>query len=230
MTRDNTRLTADAAAARLRTACGDVRRTLGDIEALLPEPQGKPRSGTIGRHAPESSEPWQGEAAAVYWTVHAGARRLEDECRTAIGLGPHDPPRGGSLLNTAYALNGIAETATLLPDATGNDTTPLKSALRRVEHWAAMIGRLSDIDQADTWVPVPRQPGAMPPACPYCEMFTLRMTVRREIVRCFNPACRDADGRPPTARMERGQLTGDGMLVFADSTVVHYRGEAAETI
>jgi hypothetical protein len=60
-------------------------------------------------------------------------------------------------------------------------------------------------------------------------MFTLRMAVRREIVRCFNPACRDNDGLAPVARMERGRLTGDGMLVFADTTVVHYREEVAET-
>jgi hypothetical protein len=60
-------------------------------------------------------------------------------------------------------------------------------------------------------------------------MFTLRMAVRREIVRCFNPACRDNDGHAPVARMERGRLTGDGMLVFADTTVVHYREEVAET-
>lgn len=209
--------------ARLRAACADVRKSLADVAALLPEPQGKPKSGTIGRHPPEPSEPWQGEAAACYWTIHFGTRRLEDALRDQIGLGPHLPPRGGSALNTTHALGAIEDTGPTLP------AEALRTAVRKVERWAAMIDQLSDIDQADVWTPVPRQPGAMPPACPYCDLFTLRMTVRREIVRCFNPPCRDNEGRPPVARMDRNKVTGDGVLVFADQTVIHYRGEAAET-
>lgn len=214
---------ASADAARLTTACTDVRKALPDVRALLPEPQGRAKTGTIGRHPPESSEPWQGTAAAVYWNIHFGARNLEDECRAAIGLEPHTPRRGGSSANTDEALRAIAACTTSL------DPPMLAAVRRRVESWSTSIYQLPDIDLADLWTPVPRQPGALPPACPYCGLFTLRMTVRREIVRCFNPPCRDADDRPPTARMERGRLTGDGMLVFNDSTVVHYRGEAAET-
>lgn len=213
---------ASADAARLTAACTDVRDALHQVAALLPEPHGKPRSGTIGRHAPESAEPWRGEAAAVYWNIHFGARNLEEACRSDVGLPPPGHRRGGSEQNTDEALKRIGDYApTLSPKF-------LAAARARVERWARSIDELSDIDQADVWVPVPRQPGALPPACPYCDLFTLRMTVRREIVRCFNPACRDNDGRPPLARMERGRLTGDGMLVFHDQTVVHYR-EAAKT-
>jgi len=214
---------AQADAARLTTACTDVRKALADVAALLPEQQGRPKSGTIGRHAPESAEPWQGEAAAVYWNIHFGARNLEDECRADVGLPPIQPRRGGSSANTDEALLRIGNYAAALSPKF------LAACRARVERWATSIDRLSDIDLADVWVPVPRQPGHLPPACPYCGMFTLRMTVRREIVRCFNPPCRDGDDRPPIARMERGRYTGDGMLVFTDQTVVHYRGEAAET-
>jgi hypothetical protein len=222
MTRDNnTNPAVDAA--RLTAACTDVRKALPDVRALLPEPQGRPRTGVISRHTPNASEPWQGEAAAVYWTIHFGARQLEDTCRINIGLGAHHPPRGGSSPNTNTALRLIADYgSTLTPDA-------LADARRRVESWVTAIGQLTDVDYADTWVPVPRSPGNIPPACPYCHLFTLRMAPRREIVRCFNPPCRDNDARPPVARMERGRLTGDGMLVFADTTVVHYREEVAET-
>lgn len=213
--------TADAA--RLTAACITVITAITDVAALLPEPQGKPRTGTIGRHPPESSAPWQGEAAACYWTIHAGARHLENECRADIGLPPLSPARGGSDTNTRLALQAVAA---LAPTMTAHT---LAAARRRVEGWDTTIGRLPDIDHADVWVPVPRQPGALPPACPYCTLFTLRMTVRREIVRCFNPACRDGDGRAPAARMERNKVNGDGVLVFADQTVVHYREEAAET-
>lgn len=212
-----------ADAARLTSACNDVRKSLADVAALLPEPQGRPRLGTIGRHAPESSEPWQGEAAAVYWNIHFGARNLEDACRYAVGLKPRNPRRGGSAENTDEALMIIGNYGATLP------ADFLREVRRKVEGWSTAIDRLSDIDLADVWVPVPRTKGALPPACPYCTLFTLRMTVRREIVRCFNPVCRDSDNRPPMARMERGRLTGDGMLVFNDSTVVHYREEVAET-
>ena len=223
MNREQQTDAATADVARLTTACTDVRKALADVAALLPEPQGRPRSGTIGRHAPEGSEPWQGEAAAVYWTIHFGARNLEDACRYAIGLKPLTPRRGGSADNTDEALKTIGNYGPTLP------ADMLGEVRRRVESWATSIDQLSDIDLADVWVPVPRQPGALPPACPYCQLFTLRMTVRREIVRCFNPPCRDTAGVPPVARMERGKLTGDGMLVFNDSTVIHYRGEVAET-
>lgn len=210
----------NANADRLTVALAEVRKSLPYVVDLLPEQQGRPRTGTIGRHAPESSEPWQGEAASVYWTIHAGARRLEDACRHDIGLPPRTPARGGSHANTILALQAIGDHApTLTP-------TGLATARRRAEAWANAINRLSDIDLADVWVPVPRQPGVLPPICPYCHTFALRMAVGRQLVRCFNPACRDSDGNPPVARMERGRLTGDGMLVFGDQTVVHYREEA----
>lgn len=211
---------AQADADRLYAAVGKVLEDYEQVAALLPEPQGKPKLGTIGRHAPESSEPWQGEAASVYWSIHFGARRLEDAVRTDIGLSPHEPVRGGSDGNTVDALRAIRNAATTMTAGM------LHTCVRRVEGWHTAIMRMTDIDQADTWVPVPRQPGHLPPTCPYCTNFTLRMSTGREIVRCFNPPCRDGDGKRPVARMERGRLTGDGMLVFGDQTVVHYREEA----
>jgi hypothetical protein len=223
MRREQQQTSGQSDVARLIAACTDVRKSLADVRALLPEPQGRAKVGTIGRHPPDSSEPWQGAAAAVFWTIHAGARRLEDACRADVGIGPVTPPRGGSDTNTDEALLTVSAYASTLTPAL------LKVARRRAEKWATSIDQLPDIDLADVWTPVPRQPGALPPSCPYCAMFTLRMTVRREIVRCFNPPCRDHEGSPPVARMERGRLTGEGMLVFNDSTVVHYRGEAAET-
>jgi hypothetical protein len=210
--------TDQADADRLTAAVGDILKSLADVAALLPEPSGRPQTGTIGRHAPESSEPWQGAAAAVYWTIHFGARQLEDVCRADIGLPPQDPARGGSAANTDDALRAVASTA---PTMTAG---ALNAARRRVEAWLTAIQQIPDIDLADTWVPVPRQPGSLPPTCPYCTTFSLRMAPARQVVRCFNPPCRDTDDRPPVARMENG-LSG-GVLVFGDGQVVHYREEA----
>lgn len=204
----------------LNDAITAVRLRLADVAALLPEPQGQPRLGTIGRHTPGGSEPWQGAAAAVYWTIHFGVRRLEEEVRTDIGLTP--AARGGSTANTRDALTAIRNaSATMSPGM-------LTACRRRVQRWATSIDQLPDIDQADMWVPVPRNPGHLPPTCPYCGLFTLRMAVRRGLVRCFNPPCRDNNDSPPLARMEQSRINGDGLLVFGDGTVIHYR-EAAQT-
>lgn len=219
---DNAERKAAADATRLADAITHIRSYLADVAALLPEPHGRPRTGTIGRAAPESSEPWQGGAAATYWDIHFGCRRLEEQIRTDLGFEPHHPPRGGSSANTDEALRAItAAIAAMTPGM-------LAAARRRAERWSTSIDQLPDVDRADTWVPVPRQPGMLPPSCPYCTMFTLRMSVQRERVRCFNPPCRDTQDYPPVARMDHNRITGDGVLVFGDGTVIHYR-EAAQT-
>lgn len=185
------------------------------LELLLPEPSG--RSGSsIGRRPPSSGEPWNPEAAGVYWRIHAGARDLENELRHARAFGPLSPPRGGTRANTIEALRAIGLLAVGLPEET------LRRAADRVERWANAARRCRDLDELDRWVPVPQVPGSLPPACPYCESFSLRMSLGRSEVRCFKPGCLDMDGHQPVARMEPGRLTGSGILVFRDETVVHY--------
>jgi hypothetical protein len=51
--------------------------------------------------------------------------------------------------------------------------------------------------------------------------------LRREVVRCFNPVCRDSRGDPPVARMEHGGMSGVAQLVFRDGREVDYH-ELAE--
>jgi len=192
------------------------------VRQLLPEPDGSgPQTGTIGRHAPESSEPWQGAAAAVYWTIHFGARRLEDVLRADVGLPPVHPERGGSEANTISALVQISRHGSTCTVGT------LKIAIRRVTNWVRAINRLDDHDQAEDWRPLPRVAGTLPPDCPFCQLLTLKMNTRREVVRCFNPTCKDTEGNPPVARMERGRMSGMAQLVFRDGREVDYR-ELAE--
>ena len=95
--------------------------------------------------------------------------------------------------------------------------------LGAVARWVSAARRIRDIDEEDAWTPVPRAPGAEPPACPYCRTLSLRMSKAREVVRCFFPGCVDIDGNPTQARMEQGRLGSGGMLVFGDGTVVAYR-------
>lgn len=190
---------------------------------LLPEPSGTgPATGTIGRHAPESSEPWQGEAADAYWRIWFGARKLADRLRRRMGL----PVRRWGAGDTGAAFTAIANLAAL-----GSTIPPAEVAEAReeVERWVASAQRIRDIDQVETWVPLPRPPGFPPPACPYCKTLSLRMAKGREEVRCFFPECKDYDGSPTRARMETGRFTDSGHLVFGDGTVVAYREAHDET-
>jgi hypothetical protein len=208
-------------ATQLSDAVTTVMNALPDIRDLLTEPTNAgPQTGTIGRHAPESSEPWHGEAAAVYWTIHFGARQLEDSMRADIGLPPVRPERGGTEANTIGALIQINRMGSTVTEGI------LTVATRRVERWVHAIERLGDMDQAEQWVPVPRAPGTHI-FCPFCQLLTLRVNLRREVVRCFNPPCRDSNDRPPVATITRGRMSGLTQLVFQDGREVDYK-ELAE--
>lgn len=195
--------------------------SLPHIRDLMPEPDVTgPQTGTIGRHAPESSEPWQGQAAAVYWTIHYGARRLEVDLREQLGLPPVQPARGGSEANTISALLAIPRLATTLPGpavAIAGDV---------VSRWVRLIDQLDPHRGLDNsapdwhWRPLPKRDGRSF-ACPYCETFALRLNIARMTVRCFNTGCRDGDDQPPVARAAHDRL------VFRDGHVVDYR-ELAE--
>jgi hypothetical protein len=63
----------------------------------------------------------------------------------------------------------------------------------------------------------------MPPQCPYCETYSLRVAVRSRVVMCFKYGCEDRDGTtPPTGTMDRllaGPQAGQPVLVWADGLV-----------
>lgn len=200
--------------AHLIKALADAEDLLPVLAALLPEPSGTgPQTGTIGRHAPESSEPWHGEAADAYWRIYFGARKLADDLRRLAGV----PVRAWGYGETTRALGMIASLAASVPEQ------DLADARQRVESWVNGARRIRDIDEGETWAPLPRPPGFPPPACPYCQTLSLRMAKGREEVRCFYPGCTDFDGDPTKARMELGQFSDSGQLVFGDGTVVAYR-------
>jgi hypothetical protein len=205
---------------RLRRALSDVGDFLPVLEALLPETGGKgPQTGVINRHAPGSSEPWQAEAASVYWVIHAGIRGLANDMRAERGMNRiiwrgHDDATDRVLIQIWNYAPAVS------PDTVARVAT-------RLEQWADMARGIPDIDEVERWVPVPRVTGARPPACPYCQTFSLRMARRRGEVRCFFPGCTDGTGRATRARMEPGAASGEGILVFGDSTTMHYREETA---
>ncbi|MBD2900804.1 hypothetical protein amrb99_98140 [Actinomadura sp. RB99] len=200
----------------------DVRRLADDgglldqLAALLPEPVGDPARGTSSHHKVTGSPaPWHPEAGVALLTIHEGARRLEASLRrdSAGRLGGR---RGGSDTNTRDALRSIVRLAEAVPE----DRARL--AARIVAGWVQTAAQVGDIDQADRWVPLPRLPGHLPPACEYCGAYSLRWSRHRGEVRCCTPDCTDPDGNRPRARMETGRYSGRASLVWQDGRSVVY--------
>lgn len=208
--------TVDDVTERLNAACRDVAVLLPILEGLMLEPSGSgPRTGVIGRSVPSSREPWERQAATVYWDAYFGARALARTMRASVGLNL-------PLFDDAYgadALGIVRDVAPAVPDPV------LRQAVRVIEGWATRARRIDAIDEAEAWSPVPVVAGLEHPRCPYCKTYGLRMRRRRGEVRCFYPECRDADGHPTRARMEPGRMTGEACLVFDDGSTLHFRSE-----
>jgi hypothetical protein len=196
----------------LVAALSTCRKLLPILSELMADQPGLgPQTGTIGRHAPESVEPWAAEAAHAYFLIYMQSRTLADELRAALGMRSHPWKNGETGLTQIEAFATIS-------------TPPMvRHARTRAEHWVKTALRIRDIDEAEVWKPVPREPDSEPPVCPYCDTLSLRLNRQRGEVRCFYPGCCDADGNPTRARMEFGRLTGEGMLVFGDGTTLTYR-------
>lgn len=193
---------------------------LDRLEALLPEPVAGLSSGGTRRRVAGSPPPWNAEAAAVLLDIHEGARRLEAALRQAV-TGRLGERRGASDANTRAALRSIVRLVE------GLDEDAARDAARTVARWVTAARQLRDIDEADRWEPLPRQPGMLPPACDYCRAYSLRWNRRSGEVRCCTPDCRDEDGQRPVARMEIGRFTGQAALVWRDGRAVVYRSEGA---
>lgn len=188
---------------------------LDTLSGLLPEIVSVADVGTTTGHKVSGSPaPWHAEAADVLMTIHAGARELENAMRYRITGNART--RGGSDANTRDALAAVVKLAPALPEPIADD------AAAQVARWVRQARQVRDIDQADRWVSLPRMPGMLPPPCPYCLTYALRMSRIAGEVRCLNVDCRDDNGRRPIARMQYGRLSGDGMLVFADGSLIVY--------
>lgn len=208
--------TPDAMYDRLLAAVAEAADALPRLAALLPEPDtGGPRTGTIGRHAPESAEPWNVQAADAYWGLWFGAGHVVNAMRIQLGMRPWGiPPRGPDAFK---AVLNMAPSCT--PEV-------IKLAALRFERWVRRAGELPAIDEAEPWTALPNLPGAThPPLCPYCGTLALRMRKRAGEVRCFFPNCVDGDQRPTRARMESGRMTGEERMVFRDGTMMTFEGD-----
>lgn len=196
---------------RLSEALRDVADLLPQVRALLPEPDGSgPQTSTIGRHAPESREPWNQPAADAYWNLYFGPGKLLPGVRYELGLRrvlDQNLPVGDEALDVLGRILGGA------PDDV------IKRIIRKLERWVTLAERIPDVGTSEPWVVI-RSPTGRSPECPYCHTFGLRMQLQAEQVKCVFPGCCDIDGMPTRAYVRRGRMTGEPHLVFRDGTVM----------
>jgi hypothetical protein len=195
---------------QLNALLRDASSLMTALSRLLPEPESSgPDTGTIGRHAPESREPWAHAAASAYWDLYFGARTVARAMREAQGL----------KLPVFDDVYGEAALDIIRNTAPGAKDLVLRGAVHDLERWVTAARTVPDIDESEPWVALPRQDGK-PVACPYCKTYALRMLKRKGEVRCFFPNCQDSDGNPTRARMEPGRMTGEERLIFGDGTTM----------
>lgn len=195
--------------ARLDEAVNEAADRLDKLWVLLPEPESVgPQTGTIGRHAPESREPWAPQAAAAYWDIYFGAREMARAMRGAAGMRRPPDVCGFEALEIVQRM------------APASSDWILRGVTRKLRQWVRQADAVPALDEQEPWVALPAPPGRNPLACPYCGTFGLRMLRRKGEVRCFFPDCTDADGKPTRARMEPGRMTGEERLIFGDGTTM----------
>lgn len=194
---------------RLLQAASEAEDRMEKLWPLIYEPENDgPSMGTIGRHAPESSEPWAMHAASAYWDLYFGAREMARAMRGAARMRRPCDVCGAEAL---AIVRNMAPTA---------QEFVLRGVTRRLERLVRQADAVPAIDEQEEWAALPAPPGARPLACPYCGTFGLRMLRRKGEVRCFFPDCTDADGKPTRARMEAGRMTGEERLIFGDGTTM----------
>lgn len=194
---------------------GELRRLLTQLQHLLPQQVTDPTQGTTTRHQVTGSPaPWHPEAGPLLMTIHAGVRELEENLRYLV-TGHTGQPRGGSDANTLAALDAIT---TLIHGVPETAATRVRNQLAA---WVQQAREIRDIGEAEKWVPIHVPRGELPPECPYCGTYSLRVAQETGRVRCFNQECRDSDGRRPSGWIDRNRVTGEAVLVWADGRTTY---------
>ena len=196
---------------RIAELADDLGPLLAALQALLPDQIGDPTVGMTAhrKNTVGSPAPWHAQAAAALMDIHEGVRRMEASMRIDIS-GQPGRRRGGSAANTAAALTSLVR---------------LGYGLDAI--WITHAQQLRDIDEAPRWIAIHVPTGQLPPTCPYCSTYSLRVASNSGAVRCANRRCLDTQGKRPYGVIERGQYTGRPLVAFADGREIHYQDQEA---
>lgn len=207
-------------AEEIPTLVAELKALLPRLQELLPEPVADASKGSMQHHKVTGSPaPWHPEAGGVLMTIHAGVRELEDDLRYHV-TGHTGEGRGGSDANTTTALDSIVRLVH------GVDDDMARDARHRLDRWIEQARQIRDIGESEKWIPI-RVSKGLPPACLYCNTYSLRVAQQSGRVRCVNPRCADENGDQPRAHIEKNKVDGSAMLVWADGRTTYYYGQEA---
>ncbi|MEV1245125.1 hypothetical protein [Nonomuraea sp. NPDC049750] len=207
-------------AAEVDLLVAELKQLLPRLHELLPEPVADATKGSMQHHKVTGSPaPWHAEAGPLLMTIHAGVRELELDLRHHVS-GRLGEERGGSDGNTAAALDSIVRLVH------GVDDEMARDARNRLDRWIEQARQVRDIGESEKWIPI-RVSKGLPPACLYCKTFSLRVAQESGRVRCVNLKCEDGEGNRPAGRIDKNQMDGSAMLVWADGRTTYYYGQEA---
>ncbi|MGP4092969.1 hypothetical protein [Nonomuraea sp. KM90] len=196
----------------------EIKQILPRLEQLLPEPVADATKGSTQHHKVTGSPaPWHPEAGPMLLVIHAGVRELEDDLRYHV-TGHTGAGRGGSNGNTTAALDSIVRLVH------GVDDDMARDARGRLDRWIEQAWQIRDIGESEKWIPIHVPKGQLPPACPYCKTYSIRLAQESGRVVCSNAKCVDEKGERPRGRIDKNQLDGTPVLTWADGRAIYHYG------
>lgn len=184
---------------------------LPTFSVLIVDQDVEPSNGR--RTAPGTRTPGNTQAINAQMDAHELVRRLEASLRLAV-TGHPGRRRGGSDSQTRAALKSIERLGEAVP------AHARQTAARLLDRAATAIGQLPSVDEIPRWEKIRPGPGGLPPTCPNCGTYSLRVSLSAGVVVCVLPGCEDMDGRrPPQARMDISKIDGSPVLVWRDGLV-----------
>ncbi|MEV6980421.1 hypothetical protein AB0M95_04070 [Sphaerisporangium sp. NPDC051017] len=193
----------------------ELKPLLDQLRDLLPEQIADATRGSIQHHKVTGSPaPWHPEAGPVLMTIHAGVRELEQDLRYRVT--GRTGGRGGSDRNTEVALDAIVKLVHGVPEDAA------RGARGRLENWIEQAREIRDVGELERWIPIRVPRGDLPPGCPYCKTYSLRIATQSGRVACTNAKCLDSQGNRPRGRIEKNRVTGQAVLAWADGRAIYY--------
>lgn len=169
--------------------------------------------GTGRRSVPATRTPGNTQALNAEMDAHELVRRLEASLRMLV-TGHTGRMRGGSDSSTRAAIAAIEKLGEAVPPHAR------QLAARLLDRATTTIGQLPSVDEIPRWEKIRPGPGGLPPVCPYCQTYSLRVALQAGVVVCVFPSCEDGDHRrPPQARMDLSKIDGRAVLVWRDGLV-----------
>ncbi|GII88260.1 hypothetical protein Ssi03_62500 [Sphaerisporangium siamense] len=197
----------------------ELKPLIDQLRELLPEQVADATRGSVQHHKITGSPaPWHPEAGPVLMTIHAGVRQLEQDLRYRVT--GHTGERGGSDGNTTAALDAIVKLVYGVPEDVARD------ARRRLEGWIEQSQEIRDIGESETWIPIRVPRGDLPPGCPYCKTYSLRLATQSGRVACMNAKCTDSNGNRPKGMVDKNYINGDAVVAWADGRTIYYKAAA----